>query len=142
MRKNVGTVDAYIRLTLGILGLAFSTARMVRRPYRTPWLLLFASAMKVAEGVTRFCPMLYATGISTRKGMDSLTKTTLNVGEKVAKSTSAMGDLIAKTVISSLEKGKGIPEITADMINDMGHYGETTEKQMTHKSENAPVHTS
>ncbi|UFJ41017.1 DUF2892 domain-containing protein [Brevibacillus humidisoli] len=68
MRKNVGTLDATIRITAGIMGLAYSVGRMSRRPYRTPWMLMFLSAMKVAEGVTRFCPMLYSMGTSTRDG--------------------------------------------------------------------------
>lgn len=66
MRKNVGTLDASIRITVGLVGLAFAVGRMSRRPYRTPWMLMFLSAMKVAEGITRFCPMLYSMGLSTR----------------------------------------------------------------------------
>jgi len=70
MRKNVGTIDATIRITMGLLGLAYGIGRMAQRPSRTPWLLMAMSAMKVAEGATRYCPMLGALGISTRKGMD------------------------------------------------------------------------
>ncbi len=70
MRKNVGTVDASIRITIGLLGLAYGIGRMSRRPHRTPWLLMTMSAMKVAEGVTRFCPMLYSMGINTRTAND------------------------------------------------------------------------
>jgi hypothetical protein len=66
MRKNVGTIDAMLRITFGLLGLAYGIGRMSRRPYRTPWLLMAMSAMKVAEGMTRFCPMLYAMGTHTR----------------------------------------------------------------------------
>jgi hypothetical protein len=66
MQKNVGTVDAIVRITLGLLGLAYGIGRMGRRPYRTPWFLMVMSAMKVAEGMTRFCPMLYALGVNTR----------------------------------------------------------------------------
>jgi hypothetical protein len=66
MRKNVGTMDAILRITFGLLGLAYGVGRMNRRPYRTPWLLMAMSAMKVAEGMTRFCPMLYAMGTHTR----------------------------------------------------------------------------
>jgi hypothetical protein len=66
MQKNVGTVDAIIRITAGLVGLAYGVGRMSRRPYRTPWLLMTLSAMKVAEGVTRFCPMLYAMGVNSR----------------------------------------------------------------------------
>lgn len=65
MQKNVGTVDATIRITLGLLGLAYGVGKMTRRPHRTPWLLMTMSAMKVAEGVTRFCPMLYSAKMNT-----------------------------------------------------------------------------
>ncbi|MBO8164742.1 MAG: DUF2892 domain-containing protein [Brevibacillus sp.] len=67
MRKNVGTLDATLRITAGLLGLAYSVGQMARRPYRTPWFLMAMSAMKVAEGITRFCPMLYSMGLSTRE---------------------------------------------------------------------------
>jgi Protein of unknown function (DUF2892) len=65
MRKNVGTTDAMIRITAGLLGLAYGVGRMSRRPYNTPWLLMSLSAMKVAEGVTRYCPMYGAMGINS-----------------------------------------------------------------------------
>jgi len=65
MRKNVGTTDAMIRVTAGLLGLAYGVGRMSRRPHRTPWLLMSLSAMKVAEGVTRFCPVYSAIGMNS-----------------------------------------------------------------------------
>lgn len=80
MHKNVGRTDALIRMTGGLLGLAYGIGRMSRRPYNTPWLLMAFSAMKVAEGATRFCPMYAAMGINTTKGngmqgmMDQLKK--------------------------------------------------------------------
>lgn len=71
MHKNVGTTDAIIRITGGLLGLAYGIGKMSRRPYNAPWLLMAFSAMKVAEGVTRHCMMYRALGISTssEKGM-------------------------------------------------------------------------
>ncbi len=80
MHKNVGRTDAMIRITGGLLGLAYGIGRMSRRPNNTPWLLMAFSAMKVAEGATRFCPMYAAMGINTTKGngmqgmMDQLKK--------------------------------------------------------------------
>ncbi len=69
MRKNVGTIDATIRITMGLLGLAYGIGKMSQRRGRTPWFLMAMSAMKVAEGTTRYCPMLGAFGLNTRKGM-------------------------------------------------------------------------
>lgn len=74
MRKNVGTTDAMIRITGGLLGLAYGAGVMGRRPYRTPWLLMSLSAMKVAEGVTRFCPMYAAMGIDSRGKTNMMNK--------------------------------------------------------------------
>ncbi|MEK3741739.1 DUF2892 domain-containing protein [Brevibacillus sp. FSL K6-0770] len=67
MQKNVGTTDAIIRMTGGLLGLAYGIGKMSRRPHNAPWLLMAFSAMKVAEGATRFCPMYKALGINTIK---------------------------------------------------------------------------
>lgn len=74
MQKNVGRTDAMIRITGGLLGLAYGIGKMSRRPYNTPWLLMGLSAMKVAEGATRFCPMYAALGINSRKqnGMQTI----------------------------------------------------------------------
>jgi hypothetical protein len=59
MEKNVSRVDAMMRITLGLTGVAWGTSRMIRDPHNSmPVLVTLASAMKVAEGVTRFCPML------------------------------------------------------------------------------------
>ncbi|MFS0554966.1 DUF2892 domain-containing protein [Brevibacillus sp. 179-C9.3 HS] len=80
MHRNVGTADAIIRMTGGLLGLAYGIGKMNRRPYNAPWLLMAFSAMKVAEGATRFCPMYAAMGINTTKAngmqgmMDQLKK--------------------------------------------------------------------
>lgn len=55
-----------MRLTLGFATLAWvATGRAGRW---TP-LLGLAGAMKVAEGVTRYCPMLGAMGVSTRESV-------------------------------------------------------------------------
>lgn len=66
MKKNIGTIDAISRITCGLTGLAWSTARIVRHPYRSlPIVVAALSAMKVAEGVTRYCPMLDLFGKNT-----------------------------------------------------------------------------
>jgi hypothetical protein len=67
MQRNVGNTDAMIRITGGLLGLAYGIGKMSRRPHNAPWLLMGLSAMKVAEGITRFCPTLAAMGLSTDK---------------------------------------------------------------------------
>lgn len=59
---NMGTVDAYLRLAVGsfFLALGIKDRRRIRS-------LLFVAfgASKVAEGVTRFCPLLHLLGTNT-----------------------------------------------------------------------------
>lgn len=62
MQKNVGTIDALIRITFGLVGLAYcATAKR-----RFPWCMAIHSALKVAEGITRFCPILAIFGKENR----------------------------------------------------------------------------
>lgn len=75
MKKNVGRLDALMRITFGLTGVAWGTARMVRHPNRSgPLTVTLLSAMKVAEGVTRFCPMLYMMGLSSATKSNQLKK--------------------------------------------------------------------
>ena len=65
MLKNVGTMDAYLRVTGGLMLLAFGAAAMVRRPGLSQVLIIGLGAAKVAEGITRYDPMMHAIGWST-----------------------------------------------------------------------------
>lgn len=66
MQKNIGTMDAIMRITCGLTGVAWATSRMVRHPRRgLPVAVAMMGAMKVAEGVTRFCPLLKLMGTNT-----------------------------------------------------------------------------
>ncbi|MBA4543358.1 MULTISPECIES: DUF2892 domain-containing protein [Thermoactinomyces] len=62
MQKNIGTLDALLRITCGLVGLAWCTSKG-RRNF--PFLIALASAMKVAEGLTRYCPVLALFGKNT-----------------------------------------------------------------------------
>jgi hypothetical protein len=55
LAKNIGTFDALGRITCGLVGLAWCASKS-RRYF--PYLIATISAMKVAEGITRYCPML------------------------------------------------------------------------------------
>ncbi|AMA74222.1 MULTISPECIES: DUF2892 domain-containing protein [Aneurinibacillus] len=69
MKQNVGICDALIRITFGLMGLSYGIARLARYPYRTSTcVLIMLSALKVAEGITRFCPLLALLDISTING--------------------------------------------------------------------------
>jgi hypothetical protein len=68
MKKNVNTLDSYMRITVGLTGVAWGIARMVHQPYRSfPMVVTMLSAMKVAEGITRFCPMLALFNTNSRE---------------------------------------------------------------------------
>jgi Protein of unknown function (DUF2892) len=56
--KNVGMINALIRITLGLTILSWSTAKMVKHPWKDSYLFIaLCGAMKVAEGIVRFCPV-------------------------------------------------------------------------------------
>ncbi|MBS4536583.1 DUF2892 domain-containing protein [Clostridium sp. D2Q-14] len=58
MKKNVGNLDAYIRITAGLTLFGCGILKNSKSS-------MFLGSMKVAEGITRFCPMLYIMGMST-----------------------------------------------------------------------------
>ncbi|WP_459502235.1 YgaP family membrane protein [Bacillus sp. C1] len=61
MKQNIGILNALIRITLGFVALSCSTAKLTRKPWCT-WskVLLWLGAMKIAEGILRFCPITEA----------------------------------------------------------------------------------
>jgi hypothetical protein len=60
MRPNIGIVNALIRITCGLSMLAWATSRYGKRPWRDSYLVVIVlGAMKVGEGILRFCPITY-----------------------------------------------------------------------------------
>lgn len=60
VKQNIGIVQAFIRITCGLTMLAWSTAKYSKCPWRESYLVMaFLGAMKVAEGIVRFCPIVY-----------------------------------------------------------------------------------
>lgn len=60
LKPNISILNALIRITCGLAMLAYATAKMVKRPWRESYFWLgLMSAMKVAEGIVRFCPLTY-----------------------------------------------------------------------------------
>ncbi|MYL36101.1 DUF2892 domain-containing protein [Pontibacillus yanchengensis] len=58
VRQNIGIINAMIRITVGLTMLCYSTAKMVRRPWRQGhWFMIMLASMKVAEGIVRYCPL-------------------------------------------------------------------------------------
>ncbi|MBU9710239.1 YgaP family membrane protein [Evansella tamaricis] len=61
MRQNIGLVNALIRITCGFTVLSWATSKLIRTRSNDmmPFIAAFLGAMKVAEGITRFCPITY-----------------------------------------------------------------------------------
>jgi Protein of unknown function (DUF2892) len=56
--SNIGIINALIRITLGFTILSWTTAKLVKRPWRDSYLVMaMIGAMKVAEGILRYCPV-------------------------------------------------------------------------------------
>ncbi|WP_096187013.1 YgaP family membrane protein [Evansella halocellulosilytica] len=59
-KQNIGVINAIVRITCGFTLFAWALSKMVRRPYDTmPLFTVIMGAMKIAEGITRFCPLTY-----------------------------------------------------------------------------------
>ncbi|MBU8880288.1 DUF2892 domain-containing protein [Bacillus sp. FJAT-29790] len=57
LKPNVGIVDALVRITIGFTVLAWSTSKLVKKPWRDSYLIMaMLGGMKIAEGIVRFCP--------------------------------------------------------------------------------------
>ncbi|MCM3733226.1 DUF2892 domain-containing protein [Fictibacillus nanhaiensis] len=58
MRQNIGLVNSMIRIIAGLTLLSVYTAKLTRKPYKESYILMIMmAAMKVAEGIVRYCPM-------------------------------------------------------------------------------------
>lgn len=58
IESNIGILNALIRITIGLTILSWSTAKLSKRPYCNSYLwMAVCGAMKVAEGIVRFCPI-------------------------------------------------------------------------------------
>lgn len=67
MKPNIGIINAMIRITCGFTILAWVTARLVRRPKQNTLVIVAVmGAMKVAEGITRYCPLTDFLSFSNR----------------------------------------------------------------------------
>lgn len=69
VHQNIGIINSLVRITLGLTVLAWSTSKMVKRPWRDSYkFTAMLGAMKVAEGIVRYCPLTAA----YEKGQDMM----------------------------------------------------------------------
>lgn len=60
VKPNIGMLNSYVRLACGFSMLAWGTSKLVKHPFRnTPLFVIIMGAVKVAEGITRFCPLTF-----------------------------------------------------------------------------------
>ncbi|MDF2947539.1 MAG: hypothetical protein K0S51_2218 [Bacillales bacterium] len=60
MRPNISIINALVRLTFGFTLLAWVTAQLTKRNHSNAmWMFAIVAAMKVGEGITRFCPLTF-----------------------------------------------------------------------------------
>ncbi|HEU5139121.1 MAG TPA: DUF2892 domain-containing protein [Bacillales bacterium] len=58
MKPNISVLNAIMRITCGLTALAWATSRLARRPHRMSFLMVaMMGAMKVGEGIYRYCPV-------------------------------------------------------------------------------------
>ncbi|MGG5252444.1 YgaP family membrane protein [Neobacillus sp. SM06] len=57
VKPNITILNALIRITIGLTIVAWGTAKLVKWPWRESYLLaILLGAMKVGEGIVRYCP--------------------------------------------------------------------------------------
>jgi hypothetical protein len=58
VKPNIGIVNALLRITCGLSVLAWATSKYCKKPWRDSYLIVIVlGAMKVGEGILRFCPI-------------------------------------------------------------------------------------
>lgn len=97
---NIGILNALVRITIGLTLLSWCTAKLVKQPWRDSYLFVaLCAAMKVAEGIVRYCPMTalfekyqdMSANIGTGNSENGFSGGT---GESVDEMESTMGDAI------------------------------------------------
>lgn len=71
IKPNIGILNAMVRITAGFTLMSYCTIRALKRPYSdTNVLWIMIGAMKVAEGIVRYCPVtaLVQTGMKANDG--------------------------------------------------------------------------
>lgn len=58
VERNIGIINALIRITLGFTFLSWYTAKLQKRPWQDSYLIMIMlAAMKIAEGILQYCPV-------------------------------------------------------------------------------------
>lgn len=58
VKPNIGIINAIVRITAGLTLLSWATAKLVKKPWQDSNIIIaMLAAMKVAEGILRYCPL-------------------------------------------------------------------------------------
>ncbi|MBO1582150.1 MULTISPECIES: YgaP family membrane protein [Bacillus] len=104
MKQNIGIMNALIRITLGLVVLSCSTAKLTRKPWCT-WskVLLWLGAMRIAEGILRFCPITEACKFGKYINMSAFKIPSMDLNKK----GHAKQEEASHTSSPDLQKSKG-----------------------------------
>ncbi|MFD9627486.1 YgaP-like transmembrane domain [Peribacillus muralis] len=61
-KQNISIINALMRITCGLTFLTWAAAKMVKKPWKKQSYLIVVmlSAMKIGEGILRYCPIVDA----------------------------------------------------------------------------------
>ncbi|MBM7587570.1 hypothetical protein JOC86_004144 [Bacillus pakistanensis] len=100
--SNIGIINALIRITIGLTVLSWSTAKLVRKPWRDSYLLMaLVGAMKVGEGILKYCPIteLFEKGQGSSPDLKNMLNLgTMFKGKKQNNGSNTSNDFTNKTV--------------------------------------------
>lgn len=59
-KQNISIINALMRITCGFTFLTWATSKMVKKPWKNQSYLFIVvlSAMKIGEGILRYCPVV------------------------------------------------------------------------------------
>ncbi|WP_163100829.1 YgaP family membrane protein [Peribacillus alkalitolerans] len=91
VKSNIGIINALIRITVGFTLLSLVTAKMVKRPYKESYILIaMMAAMKIAEGILRYCPLTQLYENRDHAEDKNLEKKMNSIEEELTKAASAI----------------------------------------------------
>lgn len=68
-KQNIGIVNALVRIICGLTILSWATAKLSRKPWKSSYLVWsMLGAMKVGEGILKYCPVTDALNTQMKEG--------------------------------------------------------------------------
>ncbi|WLR42249.1 DUF2892 domain-containing protein [Bacillus carboniphilus] len=68
VKPNISILNALMRITCGLSMLSWASSKYTKMPWKDSYLLIMMlGAMKVGEGILRYCPMVHMYNLMTKK---------------------------------------------------------------------------